>query len=87
MSEGEMVAVSAAAGGVGGIAVQPLRRDLEAFRINAFIDLHGPYCLDLAIELGVPTARINTITKCSARRKGRTRPHRRDGAGFAPAPT
>lgn len=92
--EGETVAVSAAAGGVGSIAVQLLRRagatvvaiaspanhawladhgaipiaygpDLRSalaeHRMDAFIDLHGPEYLDLAVELGVPASRINTI--------------------------
>jgi len=38
-----------------------LRRDVETFHLDAFIDLHGPHYLDLAIELGVPPSRINTI--------------------------
>ncbi|WP_405883756.1 NADP-dependent oxidoreductase [Streptomyces sp. NBC_01384] len=94
VSGGEVVAVSAAAGGVGSIAVQllrrsgvtvlaiasktnhawlagkgaipiaygsGLRRELEAFRIDAFIDLRGPAYLDLAVQLGIPPSRINTI--------------------------
>jgi NADPH:quinone reductase len=92
--EGDVVAVSAAAGGVGGIAVQLLRlrgatviaiaskanhawlaakgaipvaygpdlsRDLKAYDIDAFIDLFGPPYVDLAVELGVPPPRINTV--------------------------
>jgi len=44
------------------IAYSPdLRRDVETFHLDAFIDLHGPHHLDLAIELGVPPSRINTI--------------------------
>jgi NADPH:quinone reductase len=91
---GETVAVSAAAGGVGAIAVQLLRRkgatvlaiasprnhpwlagkgaipigygpglrgELEGRGISAFIDLRGPEYLDLAVELGIPPHRINTI--------------------------
>ena len=91
---GEVVAVSSAAGGVGSIVVQLLRRsgatvlaiaskqnhdwlaskgaipiaygpdlreELRAYQIDAFIDLHGPDYLDLAVELGVSPSRINTI--------------------------
>jgi NADPH:quinone reductase-like Zn-dependent oxidoreductase len=94
---GETVVVSAAAGGVGSIAVQLARRSgaaviglasehnhewlrahgvkpvtygegqaerlLEAARrrIDAFIDTFGGGYVDLALELGVPRERINTI--------------------------
>ncbi|WP_433219612.1 NADP-dependent oxidoreductase [Dactylosporangium sp. CS-047395] len=94
---GETVAVSAAAGGVGSLTVQLLRRagarvlgiaspsnadwltahdvvpvpygpDLaDRLRaaapdgIDAFIDLFGPQYVDLALELGIPKDRINTI--------------------------
>jgi NADPH:quinone reductase len=94
VKEGEVVAVSAAAGGVGSIAVQllrrtgatvlaiaseanhpwlaskgaipvsygpDLRRELEKYRIDAFVDLYGPEYVDLAVELGVPPSRIDTI--------------------------
>lgn len=92
--KGEVVAVSAAAGGVGSIAVQLLRRSgatvlaiasenhhawlagqgaipiaygpglldaLEPYQVDAFVDLHGPEYLDLAVRLGVHPARINTV--------------------------
>jgi NADPH:quinone reductase-like Zn-dependent oxidoreductase len=94
---GETVVVSAAAGGVGSVAVQLARRtgatviglasernhdwlrahdiipvtygEGQADRIraaapgpiNAFIDTFGPPYVDLAIDLGVPPDRINTI--------------------------
>ncbi|WP_042433357.1 NADP-dependent oxidoreductase [Streptacidiphilus anmyonensis] len=92
--EGDVVAVSAAAGGVGSIAVQLLRRSgatvlaiaseanhawlagkgaipvaygpglfdaLEPYQVDAFVDLHGPEDLDLAVRLGVRPSRINTV--------------------------
>jgi NADPH:quinone reductase len=94
---GETVAVSAAAGGVGSLAVQLLAlrgvrvlgiasaRNAEWLRargvepveygagladrlrqaapdgIDAFIDLFGPEYVQLAVDLGVPPERINTI--------------------------
>jgi NADPH:quinone reductase-like Zn-dependent oxidoreductase len=94
---GEVVVVSAAAGGVGGVAVQLARlrgatviglasernhdwlrsrgivpvvygegqaervREAAGGRVDAFIDTFGGGYADLAIELGVPVARINTI--------------------------
>ena len=97
ISEGDVVVVSAAAGGVGAITVQLLkvkgaeviglasedhhdwlrakgvipvtygegaaRRILEATArgIDAFIDLFGPEYIDLALELGVPAEKIETI--------------------------
>lgn len=95
--EGDTVAVSAAAGGVGSIVVQLLRLRgatvlgiasegnhdwlaahgvvpiaygdglVERLRaaapngIDAFIDLFGPEYLDVAVELGIPPDRIETI--------------------------
>nr|BFE61137.1 NADP-dependent oxidoreductase [Dactylosporangium thailandense] len=95
--EGETIAVSAAAGGVGTVTVQLLRHlgarvlaiaspsnaDWLAARgatpvpygdgladrlraaapegIDAFIDLFGPQYVDLALELGIPKDRVNTI--------------------------
>jgi len=95
--EGESIAVSAAAGGVGTVVVQLLAlrgsrvlgiaseanadwlrshaavsipygaglaerlRDAARGRIDAFIDLFGPEYLDLAVDLGVPRDRIETI--------------------------
>jgi NADPH:quinone reductase-like Zn-dependent oxidoreductase len=94
---GDVVVVSAAAGGVGALTVQLLRRagatviglaspanhdwlaqfgviavthgDGAADRINeasggkidAFIDLYGPPYVDMAITLGVPPERIDTV--------------------------
>lgn len=94
---GDTVAVSAAAGGVGSIAVQLLRlrgarviaiasgRHADWLRakgatvvrygdgladriraaapdgVTAFIDLYGPQYVHLAVELGVPRDRINTV--------------------------
>ncbi|MCU1526252.1 MAG: NADPH:quinone reductase [Frondihabitans sp.] len=96
-SEGETVAVSAAAGGVGSVVVQLLRhrgsnvlgiasasnaewltahgvtpiaygdgledrlRAAAPDGVDAFIDLFGPDYLDLAVALGVPVDRIETI--------------------------
>ena len=95
--EGDTVAVSAAAGGVGTIVVQLLvlrgarvlalaapanadwlgshgaepisygdglaeRLRAAASRIDAFIDLFGPEYVELAVDLGVPRDRIETIT-------------------------
>ena len=95
--EGDTVAVSAAAGGVGSIVVQLLRvrgatvlgiasegnhdwlaahgvvpiaygdglverlRAAAPNGIDAFIDLFGPEYLDVAVELGIPLDRIETI--------------------------
>jgi NADPH:quinone reductase len=95
--EGDTVAVSAAAGGVGSIVVQLLRvrgatvlgiasegnhdwlaahgvvpiaygdglverlRAAAPNGIDAFIDLFGPEYLDVAVELGIPPDRIETI--------------------------
>lgn len=95
--EGETIAVSAAAGGVGTVVVQLLAlrgshvlgiasqanadwlrahgavpvsygdglaarlRGATAGRIDAFIDLFGPEYLDVAVGLGVPRDRIETI--------------------------
>jgi NADPH:quinone reductase-like Zn-dependent oxidoreductase len=97
IGEGDTVVVSAAAGGVGAIAVQLLRvgganvvglasedhhdwlrekgvtpvaygegvmqRILEATPdgVDAFIDLYGPEYVELAVELDVPPAKIETI--------------------------
>ncbi len=95
--EGDAIAVSAAAGGVGTVVVQLLAlrgsrvlgiaseanadwlrahaaipvpygdglaerlRDAASGKINGFIDLFGPEYLDLAVSLGVPRDRIETI--------------------------
>src|SRR5277367_6356974 len=95
--EGETIAVSAAAGGVGTLVVQLLAlrgskvlgiasqdnadwlrshgavpvsygdglaerlRDAAAGKIDAFIDLFGPEYLDVAVDLGIPRDRIETI--------------------------
>ncbi len=97
VKEGETIAVSAAAGGVGTIVVQLLAlrgsrvlgiaseanadwlrshsaipvsygdglperlRDAAGGKIDGFIDLFGPEYLDLAVDLGVPRDRIETI--------------------------
>jgi NADPH:quinone reductase-like Zn-dependent oxidoreductase len=99
---GETVVVSAAAGGVGSVAVQLARRtgatviglagehnhdwlrrhdivpvtygdgqaerirEAAAGKIDAFIDTFGGGYVDLAIELGVPAERINTIADFEA---------------------
>jgi NADPH:quinone reductase-like Zn-dependent oxidoreductase len=99
---GEVVAVSAAAGGVGSVAVQlALRtgataiglasehnhgwlrsrgaipvaygdgqaeriREAAGGRVDAFIDTFGGGYADLAVELGVPVARVNTIADFAA---------------------
>ncbi|MGO4298718.1 NADP-dependent oxidoreductase [Leifsonia sp. RAF41] len=96
-SAGDVVVVSAAAGGVGSLAVQYLRwlgvhtigiasarnhpwladhgvrpvsygegmadsiRTIAPSGVDAFIDLYGPEYVDLAIDLGVPADRIETI--------------------------
>lgn len=94
--EGDTVAVSAAAGGVGTLVVQLLvlrgahvlaiaspanadwlrshgavpvpygnglaERLQAAERIDAFIDLFGPEYVELAVDLGIPRDRIETIT-------------------------
>jgi len=98
----DTVAVSAAAGGVGSIAVQLARRTgaevigiasppnhewlaahgvkpesygadlserLREKRINAFIDTHGEGYVRLAVELGVPHERIDTIIDFAAARE------------------
>ncbi len=96
VKEGDTVAVSAAAGGVGTVVVQLLalrgayvlgiaspphadwlrshgaapvpygdglaeRLQAAADRIDAFIDLFGPEYVELAIKLGIPRDRIETI--------------------------
>jgi NADPH:quinone reductase-like Zn-dependent oxidoreductase len=102
---GEVVAVSAAAGGVGSTAVQlarragatviglasephhewlrahgivPIRygpgqaeriREAGGDRVDAFIDTFGGGYLDLAVELGVPAERMNTIIDFEAARR------------------
>jgi NADPH:quinone reductase-like Zn-dependent oxidoreductase len=102
---GETVVVSAAAGGVGSIAVQlaarsgalviglagehndawlrehgvvPVRygegqgeriREAAHGSVNAFIDTFGGGYAELAVELGVPTERINTIADFEAARR------------------
>lgn len=96
-SDGDVVVISGAAGGVGTIAVQLARdagasvialasephhawlrehgatpvsygdgveqriRQAAGSRVDALIDTHGSGYVDLAIELGVPPARIDTI--------------------------
>jgi NADPH:quinone reductase-like Zn-dependent oxidoreductase len=99
LKRGDTVAVSAAAGGVGSIAVQlatragaevigiaspanqqwlaahgvktesygdDLANRLRKARIDAFIDTHGEGYVKLAVELGVPPDRINTIIDFAA---------------------
>ncbi len=96
VKEGDTVAVSAAAGGVGTVVVQLLglrgahvlaiaspsnadwlrshgavpipygdglaeRLPVAAERIDAFIDLFGPEYVELALQLGIPRDRIETI--------------------------
>jgi NADPH:quinone reductase-like Zn-dependent oxidoreductase len=104
-AEGETVVISAAAGGVGSLAVQLARRtgaaviglasesnhdwlkshgvipvaysDGVADRIrgaapsgvDAFIDTHGDGYVDLALALGVPAERIDTIADYAAAQK------------------
>jgi NADPH:quinone reductase-like Zn-dependent oxidoreductase len=97
VGEGETIAVSAAAGGVGTVVVQLLvlrgaqvlaiaspanadwlrshgavpipygdglseRLQAAADRLDAFIDLFGPEYVELAVALGIPRDRIETIT-------------------------
>jgi NADPH:quinone reductase-like Zn-dependent oxidoreductase len=102
LKRGDTVAVSAAAGGVGSIAVQlatragaavigiaspanhqwlsahgvkaelygaDLANRLGEARIDAFIDLHGAGYVKLAVELGVPRDRIETIADFAAARE------------------
>jgi NADPH:quinone reductase-like Zn-dependent oxidoreductase len=99
LKRGDTVAVSAAAGGVGSIAVQlatrtgaavigiaspandqwlsahgvkaeqygaDLANRLREARLDAFIDLHGAGYVKLAVELGVPRDRIDTIADFAA---------------------
>jgi len=116
--EGETVAVSAAAGGVGTVVVQLLAlrhsrvlgiasaanadwlrshaavpvpygdglaerlRD-AAGHIDAFIDLFGPEYLDLAVDLGVPRDRIETIASFE---KARELGVKAEGSGTASTP-
>jgi NADPH:quinone reductase-like Zn-dependent oxidoreductase len=102
LKRGEVVAVSAAAGGVGSIAVQLAKRAgasvigiaspandqwlsaygvkresygadlanrLREAKIDAFIDLHGAGYVMLAVDLGVPRDRIETIADFAAARE------------------
>jgi NADPH:quinone reductase-like Zn-dependent oxidoreductase len=102
LKRGETVAVSAAAGGVGSIAVQLATRAgaevigiaspanhewlashgikpesygsdlsdrLRERRLNAFIDTHGGGYVKLAVDLGVPRDRIDTIIDFTAARE------------------
>jgi len=102
LKRGDTVAVSAAAGGVGSIAVQLATRTgaevigiaspanhewlaahgvkpesygsdlsdrLREKRINAFIDAHGGGYVRLAVDLGVPRDRIDTIIDFAAARE------------------
>jgi NADPH:quinone reductase-like Zn-dependent oxidoreductase len=102
LKRGDTVAVSAAAGGVGSIAVQlatragaevigiaspanqqwlaahgvktesygdDLANRLRKARIDAFIDTHGEGYVKLAVELGVPPDRIDTIIDFAAARE------------------
>jgi NADPH:quinone reductase-like Zn-dependent oxidoreductase len=102
LKRGEVVAVSAAAGGVGSIAVQLAKRAgasvigiaspandqwlsaygvkresygadlanrLREAKIDAFIDLHGAGYVKLAVDLGVPRDRIETIADFAAARE------------------
>jgi NADPH:quinone reductase-like Zn-dependent oxidoreductase len=99
LKKGDTVAVSAAAGGVGSIAVQLARRAgaavigiaspangqwlsahgvtpesygadlanrLRGWKIDAFIDLHGAGYVKLAVDLGVPPDRIDTVADFAA---------------------
>jgi NADPH:quinone reductase-like Zn-dependent oxidoreductase len=102
LKRGDTVAVSAAAGGVGSIAVQlatragaevigiaspanqqwlaahgvktesygvDLAHRLRQARVDAFIDTHGEGYVKLAVELGVPPDRIETIIDFAAARE------------------
>jgi NADPH:quinone reductase-like Zn-dependent oxidoreductase len=106
LKRGDTVAVSAAAGGVGSIAVQlatragaavigiaspandqwlsahkvkaepygadlanRLREARPEARIDAFIDLHGAGYVKLAVDLGIPRDRIDTIADFGAARE------------------
>lgn len=44
-------------------------RALAPGAIDAFVDLYGPQYIDLAVELGVPPSRINTITSFTRARQ------------------
>jgi NADPH:quinone reductase-like Zn-dependent oxidoreductase len=118
VKEGDTVAVSAAAGGVGTIVVQLLRLRgahvlaiaspsnadwleshgavqvaygdgladrlrAEASDIDAFIDLFGPEYIELAVELGIPRDRIETI---AAFAKAQEFGVKADGSGTASTP-
>jgi NADPH:quinone reductase-like Zn-dependent oxidoreductase len=74
LKPGDAVAISGAAGGVGSLAVQLARRtgarvigiasgesSLAPGGLDAFIDLFGGGYIELAVTLGVPSGRINTI--------------------------
>jgi NADPH:quinone reductase-like Zn-dependent oxidoreductase len=107
LKPGDTVAVSAAAGGVGSIAVQLARRAgakvigiaspanhawlsqhgveavaygegladrLRKFGFNAFIDCHGGGYVNVAIELGVPKDRIDTIIDFAAAQRYGVKP-------------
>ncbi|HZU85180.1 MAG TPA: NADP-dependent oxidoreductase [Polyangiaceae bacterium] len=102
VKSGDKVAVSAAAGGVGSIAVQLARRAgatvlgiasaanhdwlashgvepvaygegmadrLRQAGVTAFIDTHGGGYVKLAIDLGVPRERVNTVIDFAAARQ------------------
>ncbi len=114
---GDTVAVSAAAGGVGSIAVQLARRAganvlgiagpanndwleargvkpvaygegladrLRGAGIDAFIDTHGGGYVKLAVELGVPRDRINTIIDFAAAQEYRVKAEGAQEAKNAP---
>ena len=116
--EGDTVAVSAAAGGVGTLVVQLLilrgahvlaiaspanadwlrshgavpvpygdglaeRLQAAAERIDAFIDLFGPEYVQLAVDLGIPRERIETI---AAFDKAQELGVKADGSGSASTP-
>lgn len=116
--EGDTVAVSAAAGGVGTLVVQLLilrgahvlaiaspananwlrshgavpvpygdglaeRLQAAAVRIDAFIDLFGPEYVQLAVDLGIPRERIETI---AAFDKAQELGVKADGSGTASTP-
>jgi NADPH:quinone reductase-like Zn-dependent oxidoreductase len=109
LSEGDVVAIAGAAGGVGTLAVQLARaagatviglasehhhewlrehgalpmtygdgvaeriRDAAVGRLDAFIDTFGSGYVDLAIELGVPPQRIDTIVDWDAAARHRAK--------------
>ena len=59
------------------------RLQAAAHRIDAFIDLFGPQYVELAVELGIPRDRIETIT---AFEKAQELGVKADGSGTASTP-